>query len=230
MNLSLIISNEQKIDTQSKRILKLLKHGGLKKFFFYGIRLSKLRKLERLQFSIIDEYLRETDNEYKSIIQRNYELLKTTKIIFLVYEEEINFFGGATRNIEGDIHHNGYSYCKARRTKYGFFDLTKNYYIEEMQGKIDHWGYLYLETSRTKFAFFKKVPKKYVGEISSNGLIQLRNIENEMNYMLPHSAIGKLIANHFGDEETKNQEFKTNIIRLKERLEKFRTDLNKKTN
>ncbi len=223
--LSSIISNEQRIDDVSNRIIKVSIQGGLIKLFFLEYLKSKLKKLESLQFSSIDEYLSETDEEYKNTIQKNYELLKTKNIVFTVYHEEFSFFGNHTKTLEGDIHQNGYSYSKSGKTNLKNFDFDKTEYIEEMKGKIDYWGKLNLKTTKTKFAMFKNLPKKFIGEIGSEGAIEIRNVENDLKIISPSVNIGKLIANHFGNDENKNQEFNSNKLYLKNRIEDFRKEL-----
>lgn len=186
----------------------------------------KANELVEKQFRKMDLYLYTTNDNYRNIADENLELLKSDQIDFIVYENSYPFWKGEVKRLEGNIHANGFSYSDS--VFYGFSLYYPTGYIFELRGKIDYWGNLNLKPTKTKFDFFKKVPKQFRGEIDSKGIVNIQCIEKELDIFNKTATIGKIISNHFGDNEIKNQRFQTNKQKLKDMIEEFRLTIKEK--
>lgn len=201
-----------------------------KKRFLYTFKIKKLErliaKLEAQQFIEVDAYLDETLPEYTVLVTQNLTLLKTDHIVFKVYDQDYTYKGSYTKEIKGDIHANGYSYSHSEKTNWANLPFENWAYTKEMEGQINHWGQINLITTKTGMAFLKNLPKEFEGFVNEEGFIKIKNIKNEWDvFTQGKMTIGKLIANHFGNNEEKLELFTANKIKLKTLITEFRKAL-----
>jgi hypothetical protein len=220
--MQLIIDTESQIYELAERVKFLNAAGGLQKIINIGRVQNKINELNKQQFYNIDSHLADNSNEHKQLIERNYELLKTPKIRFTVYSNSFSFLGSYTKNVDGHINPNGYSYSHSVRTNFSFLPFDSMRFPTEMKGHVDYWGKLTLKTSKTSYALFKSLPKHFEGYVDTNGYIQIDNVRNDWEVLSNGgTTIGQLIANHFEYDEGKNQQFQSNISELSENIHKF---------
>jgi len=225
-NHSTLIDSEIRIKQISERITKIENGNWILNFFFLDYLKRRLERLEAKQFYSVDKYLCTNDENYLRITKQSQKLLETNQIEFVIYDQDFPFLGTYTKKVEGSIHSNGFSYSYSIQSNLAIIPFDNLRYTSEMTGMIDYWGRINLKTTRTKYALFKTVPKRFLGIITSEGLIQLQNIENEFDIFTSGMAtIGKLIANHFGGDVLKEQEFFKNKDLLTKMVLEFRKNL-----
>lgn len=184
----------------------------------------KLNKLKSKQFQNIESYLYATSENYRVLADKNLELLKSDEIDFVVYENSYPLLDRNIEKLEGNIHDNGFSYSNS--VMKGFFVLKQIGYVIEFCGKIDYWGNLKLKPVKTKSDYFKTFPKRFRGVINSKGEVNIQCIEKEIDIFNKSVTIGKVIANHFGGDDIRKQQFISNKHKLMDFVNELRTELN----
>lgn len=221
-----IVQTEKKIHDLNIRISNLKDKSIILKFLFLKRLERKCTRLEAVQFNAVDKFLAISNPAYQKIIEENYALLTTSNIEFIVYQHDYLLYGTYTSKVEGQIHSNGCSYSHATGSNFEIIPFDSLKYTAEMKGTVDYWGNLKLKTTKTKMAIFKTLPKKFKGKIDAQGLIHIKNIENEWDIVSGGKfAMGKLIANHFDYDEIKKQTFFDNKLQLKDMISEYRKNL-----
>lgn len=208
------------IEDTSGRIKQLEKAGGLKKLFGLGRNVKKLKKLEDLQFYKIDAFLKSSDSKYNGIVRQNYELLETPKIHFTVYSTGRSFTGNRSKQIDGDIYPNGYSYSYSSKSSIAILPFDSMSFPSKMSGHIDYWGRLRLKTTKVDYSLMKSLPSKLQGYVGENGFIEIETTDTSWE-VTEGTTMGKLIANHFEYDEQKNFDFQSNRDALRDSVYEF---------
>lgn len=204
-----IKSSEELITDTHNRINYLETNGGLEKLFKLGRTQKRLKKLEDLQFFRIDHFLKSSNSTYQEFIDRNYELLETPKIHFTVYSTGMSFLGNRSKQVDGDIYPNGYSYSYSSKSNIAILPFDSMSFPSKMVGNVDYWGRLTLKVTRTNYSFMKSLPKRFEGFVERDGYVEIDNVENNWE-VTQGTTMGKLIANHFEYDEQKNEIFQSN--------------------
>jgi len=222
MHLDNIHFTQSEINALSLKIEQLKTTGGIGKYLKLSHLEKQFKKLDDKQFYNVDEYLVATDLSYKAIVDHNIELLKTDKLHFSVYTSSIAFLGSYTKEIIGSVFPNGFSYSYSTKSNIAFFPFDSLRFPTRMSGRIDHWGRFKLKTTDTSYALFKTLPKKLSGSVDAAGSINIDNIQNISEFGSNGNAIiGKLIANHFEYDESKNEQFQNNKALLSKKIYAF---------
>lgn len=219
-----IEKREKLIQALNSKIGNLKKTEGISKWLNLGRYEKELKRLNNLQFYQIDDLLHSTDESYKQIVDKNYELLKTEKLQFTIYANGYSHFGNYTKQVNGSIYPNGYSYSYSAKSNFAFLPFDSIKYPKELTGKIDYWGRLRIKTTKVGYGFFKTLPEKLYGYVGSNGFLKIDNIKYDWEFFTKNT-MGKLIANHFEYDEIKNEGFQNNKALLSDKIHEYWNEL-----
>ena len=223
--LETLIQLKTQIQSLNDKLVFLEENGGLAKLLHFSRIQKKISRLELQLFNKIDAFLQCHDPEYLKLVQSNLALLQVQNIDFVVYSLNNLVFSSHTKQINGEIHKNGFGYLESTKTNLSLFQNSWDY-PSELNGNVNHWGEINLNTVNTGSSQFKNTPNTYQGSIDDQGRIKLKIIQLDTEYFNQvKSCIGKLIANHFNNDNQKLEQFLNNKQELKTRLEKFRIQL-----
>lgn len=202
-----IRNTQAKIQALEQNLLDLEAAGGLKKFFNHKRVSRNLERLNDLQFDQIENFLHKTSNEFQQIAKDIHEMLEADHIEFLVYTEDRSFAGSHVTRMNGTIYDNGYSYSRGIKNNVNWLPFDSMSFPSRFSGSINYWGEIELIKAEGDYSFLKNVPKKLSGTISELGEIDLVVVDKSWDFSDGQVTMGKLIANHFGDDPYENAEF-----------------------
>lgn len=205
--------------------------------FFKRVRLqileTKIKKIDKIIFDDVDQYLLINNSEYLKLSERNYELLENPKIIFNVYEIAVSSNLKFSENFKGKLRNNGYAYVYENDSKYGYVSYNYNdfKFPSKITGSVNHFGIINLKTLETGSKTFRKLPSEYIGKVGKDGRMELEinECKNEIDLLSRGDfCIGKLIGNYFNSNQIKTNEFNENISKMLKMMEEFKLSLTSK--
>ena len=84
---------------------------------------SKIKLIKHERFLLLDKYLMESDAEYGKIAKQNLVLFASPSVRVKVTSEDYSIMGSYSRELEGKISTNGYSYGKSSLTNKHYHEL-----------------------------------------------------------------------------------------------------------
>ena len=183
---------------------------------------KRRKKLEKSLILMIHVYLKANDNEFKSIVDRQYQLLEN-KIRFKPTDARNAIMGTHGTKYTGRIHKNGYAYLTVKKAN----GLSANPFAgmkhpKKFVGTIDYMGNISIKAVGFEYKLLKSLPSLYDGTINQNGFISLTTTKTEME--LSNGMVIKMIGRVFQHEHLRI-EFQNNKYRLIAIVKDFREKL-----
>jgi hypothetical protein len=196
------------------------------KKFFFSIHLffnSKLKKKKNEHLINIQKYLEENNNEFRSLIIEQYQILKDKNITFKTQATRNAMFLSNTTKFVGKLHSNGYAYMYPKKGEVAIMA-----YPSAFVGKIDYLGNIEFEASGSSSGFLKTLPEIMSGNLSDYGEFELKT--TKVNYDIGSNKIVIKIIGRIFNNDNESIRFDTNMKRLNKIIIDFKNEINTTAN
>lgn len=139
---------------------------------------KRIRKKQQELEELIKSFLEKFDDNYITLVQRNYKLLATERLLFKVSRTRNGMVGNYASKLKGKIQINGVTKLRIENSGFSFFPV----FPSKFSGEIDCFGNVNIKAKATDYALLKTLPEKLEGVITIDGKIELTTISRGFEY------------------------------------------------
>ena len=213
MTLTESIQNIRSTQERANSVLGLF----LKKYYS-----RRLKRQEELLDSQLVQHLKETNDNFRNLIEENLHLIANANIKFKVTDEGSSPWTYMTKSFAGKIHSNGFLYLKAKSNALEFLEILSHFYPSKYIGTMNALGQLTVKAAGEKFQIIGgRVPSMFIGEISREGKIVFETSESWFE-IDGHVHVNKIIADPFKGNSQKRRKFLENRAEIRRTMNEWK--------
>ncbi len=187
----------------------------LKRFFSLPPTRKRVRLLKGIFEEKLRKWLEETNEEFRSLAQKNLSLLAKDKVVYETKSHTYSPVGTYSAFFTGKIQPDGYAHLELKATNIGVYPLAKYDYVGKYLGHIDYFGNIELKPVKIESALMFTRPRSYEGYVNDKGVVVLNVVKRELEMLSGRVVISGMLGLHFSDE-ARREKFFNNRRRLLE--------------